>query len=605
MGMKTVICGSILMLCLALDPVASRQAGQAGSDSFDLIIRNGMVYDGTVRGPFPADVAVRGDLIVALAPVIHGRAGRIVDARGLAVMPGFIDIHSHVDAGMAFPENRACLNYLKQGVTTVVVGQCGGSAWPIWDEAKDRIDIWTREGIGPNAALLVGHNSVREKIMGKSSRPPTPADLQAMKDLVKTAMEQGASGLSTGLIYPPGSHARTDEIVELARVIAPFKGIYFTHQRNENSRLLASLDEALEIGEKAGVAVQISHLKIGGRSNWGTIGAACDKIEAARARGVTVAADQYPYRFTNIVPYRELVPRSIWLGSDGPQGLDPADFQSVFQTLPDEQLRGLYEKVTPFFPLTTNHRRYLESLPRTDLVDLVRQNLINPYWFQGAANDRERAQFIARWRDPVKAAEILTALRETLAVTGPENWWVAMSPDPRWEEKSLDEAARLMNLPPEAAAVRLELLGARAVRFAMSREDIDTVITRDWVATGSDGVAPFHGIGAPNIRSYSTFIYKLVEFVQNRKLISLPFAIRSQTSLPADIMSWPDRGRIRVGAKADIAVLDLEHLAAPATLSRPHQYAHGVKYLLINGRLVLDGGEFTGALPGRVLTPRK
>ncbi|MBM3790413.1 MAG: amidohydrolase family protein, partial [Acidobacteria bacterium] len=224
-------------ICLALFAIALSMVGVAGraqGPEFDLIIRNGRVFDGSLRPAFAADVAVKDGAIVQIGPSIRGSAAGTIDARGLHVSPGFIDLHTHVDRGMYFAENRACLNYLYQGVTSIVVGQCGSSAWNIFEQAEDQMNRWSTEGIGPNAALLVGHGTVRSIVLGQENRAPTGEELARMKALVRQAMEQGASGLSTGLIYTPGSYARTDEVVELAGVIAPFGGIYHSHIRNEN-----------------------------------------------------------------------------------------------------------------------------------------------------------------------------------------------------------------------------------------------------------------------------------------------------------------------------------------------------------------------------------
>ncbi|GAH81747.1 unnamed protein product, partial [marine sediment metagenome] len=229
-------------------------------------------------------------------------------------------LHTHVDRGMYFAENRACLNYLKQGVTTVIVGQCGSSAWPIFEKAEDLMKIWSGEGIGPNAALLIGHGTVRQIVMGMEEREPTAEELEKMKALVKEAMEQGAYGLSTGLIYQPGSFGKTDEVIELVKVIAAYGGIYHTHVRDERDKLLEAVKEAIEISDKSGAPVHISHFKVMEKRNWGLVKDACAIIEEARAKGIKVTADQYPYQFSSGYPYMSPIPRSAWLGIEETEG---------------------------------------------------------------------------------------------------------------------------------------------------------------------------------------------------------------------------------------------------------------------------------------------
>ncbi|MGQ9617621.1 MAG: amidohydrolase family protein [Candidatus Aminicenantia bacterium] len=210
-----------------------------------------------------------------------------MSSKGLIVSPGFIDMHSHVDEGMYFPENRACLNYLKQGVTTAVVGQCGSSAWPIFEKPENQIEMWKKEGIGINLTLLIGHGTVREIVMGRENRKPTEEELEKMKALVRVGMEAGAFGISAGLIYVPSSYADTSEIIELMKVVSSYGGIYHSHIRNERENLLSAILEAIEISEKTGAPAHISHFKVLGRDKWGLSEKACELIEKARERGVS------------------------------------------------------------------------------------------------------------------------------------------------------------------------------------------------------------------------------------------------------------------------------------------------------------------------------
>ncbi len=573
-----------------------------GQVKYDIIIKNGKVFDGSIRPSFRADVAIKNGIIVEVSKSIEGKASRIINAKGLYVMPGFIDMHTHVDRGMYFPENRACLNYLLQGVTTVIVGQCGSSAWPIFEKAEDQMERWSEEGIGPNAALLIGHGTVRQIVMGMEDREPTEEELEKMKLIVKEAMEQGAYGLSTGLIYLPGRYAKTEEIIELAKIVAPYGGIYHSHIRNEREKLLEAINEAIRIGEEANIPVHISHFKVMGKSNWGLIRKACDLIEEARSKGLKVTADQYPYRFSSNNPYRSLIPKEVWLGES--EGLTQKDIEEVLDYLRDNQLIELYSKITPYFPLSPRHIQFLNDLPRKRLVSLVARTIFDIN--HGPENTRERMLFLKRLNDPIEGKKIREEVKKYIEEwVGAENFIIAICVEKKFEGKSLKEIAKILGKSIEDTAIELELMGAKAIPFQMCEEDIEYIMRKDWVATGSDGVAPFYGIGLPHIRSYSTFLHKIKKYGIERKTVSLSHIIRSQTSLPAEIMNWKDRGWIKKGYKADIAVIDLKNIKIKTSVSNPHQYCKGVKYLLVNGVLTIDKDEWTGKLPGEVIRLKK
>ncbi len=587
----------LLSLGLAAGPAGPQES--AGPE-FDVLIRNGLVLDGSLREPFRADVAVKDGRVVRVAPSIRGRAARTIDARGLHVAPGFIDLHTHVERALVFPEHRAPLGYLTQGVTTIVAGQCGSSAWPIFEKAADQIRRFTEEGVGLNVALLVGHGDVRELVMGLEEREPTPDELERMKALVKEAMDQGAVGLSTGLIYRPGIYAKTDEVLELVKVIAPYGGIYHSHVRDERDKLLEAVGECVAIAEGAGVRANVSHFKVMRKANWGLVREAMRTIEAARARGLRITADQYPYRYSNTEPYTPLVPRAVWTGGGGEAGLGAADLRRAFSRLRDAELVELYAKTTPFVPLSRPHLDFLGGLSRDRLVDLAASSVLAGR-VQGPANERERALFIRRLSQPDQARAIREGIGEYYASVGPENMIIAIAADKSLEGKSLAAVAALRKKPVVDTAIELELAGVLAVPFTMCEPDIEAIMRKEYVATGSDGILPVYGIDLPHTRSYATFLYKIKEYALTRKAISLAHAIRSQTSLPAEIMNWPDRGRIAEGAAADIVVLDLKGIAVPSSISNPHQLSRGVRQVLVNGKVVLDEGAFTGTLAGKVL----
>jgi N-acyl-D-aspartate/D-glutamate deacylase len=576
------------------------------SIQYDLLIKNGKIYDGSLNPPFKGDIAIKNDQIVKVAKSINGTAERVIDARGLIVTPGFIDMHTHVDDRMFYPENRACLNFLKQGVTTVVIGQCGGSAWPLFEKAQDQANRWNQEGIGLNAAQLAGHGDVRRLVMGTEDRAPTAEELDQMKALVKEAMEQGAYGLSTGLIYVPGRYSQTDEVIELVKEIVPYGGIYHSHIRSESDRLLEAIAEAIEIGEQTGAPVHISHFKAINYKNWGKLKEAARLIEAAQARGLKVTADQYPYPFSNGNPYITLIPEKTWLGSDESKFLNSSDIQTVFDQLRDDQLLALYQKVSANSLISPGHEAYLKTLSRKALVSLVTREIIDLENFHGPANYKERYLFMERLKNPTEAQKILDEVREHVTnAVPPEYLIIAMCVEQELEGKSLAEAAKIKGKSVEGTAIELALMGALAVPMKMNEDDMEFAMKKDWVATGSDGGAPFFGIGFTHIRSYSTFLHKIKKYALERKTISLEHAIRSQTSLAAKIMNWDDRGWIKAGYKADIVLLDLKKLKTETSISNPHRYSEGVAYLLVNGKVTIDKGKYTGELAGKVLKLKK
>ncbi len=595
----------VIILCLVLFPGISADVDQ-GQDTYDILIKNAKVFDGSGSDAKRVDVAIQGDTIAKVGRSLKGKAIRVIDAKGLHLSPGFIDLHTHAERGMLYPENRPALNYLKQGVTSLVVGQCGQSAWPLFEKAEHQIKRWTEEGIGPNAALLVGHGSVRQLVMGMENRPPRPEELEEMKALVREAMEQGAYGISTGLIYQPGSFSDTDEVIELVKVVKPYDGIYHTHIRDERNKLLEAVKEAILISETTGVPAHISHFKVMGKKNWGLVKEACTLIEEARSKGLTITADQYPYRFANGYPYRTLLPSSVWLGPEFRNRLSSRDVVDIFDHLRDEQLKELYKKITPYAHISEHAVQYLDGLSRKQLVETVGSSLISTSDFRGITNPRDRMLFLQKMRDPEHAQRVYKAVEASINdLVGPENIIVGICVERNLEGKSLAQVADMKGKSVGETAVELELMDAKCIPFQMCESDIEYIMQKDYVGTGSDGTVPFYGVGLTHIRSWSTFLHKIKKYALQRKAVSVAHVIRAQTSLPAQIMNWNDRGLIKEGYKADIVVFDLSNIKTPTSISNPQRYSDGVRYLLINGAVVLDRGKYTGELPGVVIPPYK
>jgi len=339
-----------------------------------------------------------------------------------------------------------------------------------------------------------------------------------------------------------------------------------------------------------------------GQANWGLVKESSKLIEEARARGLKITADQYPYEFTNGYPYSNLIPGSVWLGEENSEELKTADIEKVFDYLRDAELIELYKKATPYIPLSPNHQKFLNELPRKRLVSLVVQTLASFGNSSGPENPRERLLFLERMKNPEEAEKIREAVRKNIENTiGPEQYFVRICVEKNLEGKSLKEVAAIKGKSIEDAAIELDLMGAKCIPFQMSESDIEFIMKKDYVATGSDGFLPPYGIGLTHIRSYSTFLHKIKKYALERKAVPLAQVIRSQTSLPAQIMNWDDRGWVKEGCKADLVVLDVNNIKTPTSISNPHQYSRGVRFLVINGQLTIDAGKWNGGLPGAVI----
>jgi len=566
-----------LLLALALSPCVVtaqnvRASGQQRPDTlaYDLVISGARVFDGSGNPWFYGDVAIRDGKIARVGRLDSVRATRRVDARGRALLPGVIDLHSHADDGSSprggfrdpNAKRRAAPNLVMQGVTTVVVNQDGRSPLPI---AEQRSTV-ERLGIGPNAILLVGHGSVRARVMGSDiRRPARPDEIAAMRDLVRQGMRDGAWGLSAGLEYVPGRWSTTDEVVALAEEIVPYHGVYISHERSEGQdpmwfwpsqdpagapTLLDAVRETIEIGERTGATVVASHLKAKGLNYWGSSAAALELIERARARGVDVWADQYPYNTS---------------GSDGSTVLVPAWALGGVRDDPDA---------------ASGPRDYAAGLRRT-LSDST----------LAAKARRDIAHEIARRG-------------------GAEQVMIFDFPDSTLAGKTLAQIAGTWRLTPVETAIQLQLRGypnrqggARVRGFSLAEADIERIAAKSWVATASDaGIALPEDGPSTHARFYGTFPRKLRRYAIDGGVLPLESAIRSMTSLPAQILGLRDRGMIREGMVADLALIDLATIRDKATFFAPHQYAEGVETVWVGGVEVVTKGQPTWALPGKVLT---
>jgi N-acyl-D-aspartate/D-glutamate deacylase len=492
----------------------------------ELVIRGATLYDGTGKPGRSADIAVRGDRIVAVGSFAVAGKPRVLDGSGLIVAPGFIDLHTHCDIPLTRATAKANLCYLFQGVTTVVTGNCG--AGPV--DVADYFRKLESGGVGSNVIHQVPHNDVRRKVMGNANRLPTARELKEMAALVDRGMKDGAWGLSTGLIYNPGTYARTDEIITLAKVAARHGGFYASHIRNEGTGVLAAIEEALTIGREAKLPVHISHLNASGRKAWGKAADEIALIEQARSRGQRVTADQYPYIASSTTLAATLVPPQFREGTS-----------QDFLTRLDDGEQG------------PRIRRAIEA------------NL----------QDREGG----------KALRIARYL-----------------PKPAWNGKSLDLLAKMEKKTPLEIVLEIERHGgAQIVNFGMSEEDVRLIMHQPFVATASDGSSQVPGNTVPHPRSYGCFPRKIGRYALVEKIIPLEHAIRSASGLPADTLKLPERGYVKPGYFADLVIFDPKTFIDQATFEKPHQYATGVRYLLVNGKLAIAESKYSGTLAGKVL----
>lgn len=546
--------GATLVLAAAASPAATPAA-------FDVVVRGGTVYDGTGTPGRRADVGIRGDRIEAIGDLAGARAKTTVEAKGLAVAPGFINMLSWATESL-IADGRS-QGDIRQGVTTEIFGE-GDSMGPLTPEMKSRMraqqgDVrfeveWTtlaeylafleKKGIAPNVASYIGAATVREHVIGQDDRAPTADEMERMRNLVRREMEDGALGIGSSLIYAPGFYARTEELIELCKAAAPYKGKYISHLRSEGDRLLEAVDELIRIGREAGVPAEIYHLKAAGESNWPKMEAVIARVEAARAAGQRVTADMYNYT---------------------------AAATGFTACLPPSAMDGGYEAL---------FRRLQDSAERAKILAAMKaapegwENLCR------AAGSPERLLLVEFKTEALKPLTGKT-LAAVAAMRGKD-------PDETILDLILEDRTRV-----------------GVVFFLMSEDNVRRQIRLPWVSFGSDAasMAP-EGVflkSSAHPRAYGNFARLLGRYVRDERLITLEEAVRRLAALPASNLGLADRGVLRQGAFADVVVFDPATIADRATFDTPHQYAVGMRHVLVNGVPVLRDGEHTGATPGRAL----
>ena len=514
--LRTIFCFAILL-------VVCPTFGQ--SSDVDILLRGGTVIDGSGAAGSVADVAIDDGKIVA----VDNRDVEAVweiDCTGLIICPGFIDLHNHSDRQVIRPETRAVANFLTQGCTTIVTGNCGSG--PVDTAAYyQKMD---EHGVGVNVAHLIPQGSLRGRVLGSNNIEPDDEQRQEMLELAEQAMIDGAWGMSTGLIYVPSSYASTDELTAIAKVVSKHNGIYASHIRGEGIVLLKSVDEALQIGRDADLPVHISHFKSSGRDAWGLVREAARMIAKERDAGRKVTADQYPYIASSTSLGATLLPSSARAGGN-------------------EELK----------------KRLDDETSGPQLSQLIQKGI--------EGRDNGRAVRIARYQ-----------------------------PQKSWVGKSLTDIATMEKRTPLEIAVEvLRNGGAQVVNFSMNEDDVRHIMAIDWVATASDGRAYLPGADRPHPRNYGTFPRKISHYALQEEVLTTEAAIRSMTSLPAEILRMQDRGLIREGMVADITVFDPKTIKDAATFDDPHQYSSGIQYVFVNGVPAVNRGKVTGALAGKAL----
>jgi len=520
----------------------------------DLVIRGGKIFDGTGAPASDGDVCIHGERVVSIGERHGESAARIIDVDGLAIAPGFIDVHSHYDRLVLDKDpDRSCV---MQGITTTVIGNCGFALAPVnpqfrellltqasailgdgelpWTSFKEYLNAVDAARPPVNVAALAGHNAIRVAVMGFEMRQARADELERMAQYVAEAMEAGAVGLSTGLVYPPGTYANTSEVVELAKVCGRYGGLYASHVRNEANRLVEALQEAIQIGEEAQLPVQISHCKASGSSNWGKGAALVRTIHDARARGVDVTGDQYPY------------------------------------------LAG----------------------------STLLSTLLPPWAHEGGV-----PELVLRLRSPDMRARMTHDMEH-----GVGDWWnpsqnttwdkiiiASSSRKPEIEGKTLEGLALDAGLTPYEMLYEVLLeteCKVLMVIFMMNEDDVRTIMRDEQVMVGTDALATG---SKPHPRAYGTYPRILGKYVREDRVLNLPEAIRKMTSFPARKFGLKDRGVIRTGAFADLVVFDPQRVVDTATYESPIQQPRGMPYVLVNGKPAVDDGRVTGARGGKVL----
>ena len=567
MSKRQIIIFGLIVLAVSSFLACSRKE----TSGFDILIRNGRIIDGTGNPWFYGDIGIVGDKIAAIGDLRAKTAAKTLDARGLVVSPGFIDIHTHCDRGLSEEDSKANLNYLIQGTTTVVTGNCGSGTFKVAETRSQ----WEKQGIGTNAVPMVGFGAIREAVIGVEPRAVTQEELDKMKSIARQALSEGAWGMTTGLEYIPDRYSTTEEIIGLTKVVADFGGVYLSHQRNEVSKVPDATRETIRIGEESGVPVDVSHFKVCGKTNWGMMKEAVEVINSARARGIPITADMYPYDKAATGPLISIARNSGWSLFRLPKDMEP--FAELRKKM---SASGLSEDEKGKLKVA-----YIDELAKA-LRDKSRREQIRQSVLIGLPEDPSPIA-VSGWDScAVVAAKKNTPLIGKIF----SDLAVEQKRDP------FDVAADLVIDEPD-----LYLSCG-----ALSEADMKDAMQNDWLMFSSDGGAsPQPAAGAQmrpgHPRSFGSQARVLRKYVREEKVLTLENAIRKMTSLPAEFLGLKGRGLLLEGYRADIVVFNPETIQDNATYAAPNLTSSGVENVILNGKISVEGGKYNNTLNGKVL----
>jgi N-acyl-D-aspartate/D-glutamate deacylase len=544
-------CAMVLLVVFAIQT-------QAATAPFDIVLQGGMIVDGSGEPAKEADLAITAGRIVAIGDLARAPARRRIEATGLVVAPGFIDVHNHSDEDVVFPAYRAAPGMIRQGVTTAVFGVDGSLDLEMFRALKARL---AASGVGVNFAAYIGHNGLREKELGMANRAPTGVELARMKGAVRAAMDEGALGLSTGLMYLPGLYATTDEVVELAKETAPYGGLYDSHDRDPAFHLLDSVAECLTIARRAGIEAHVAHIKAVGLHNAGRSADLIRMIDAARARGERVTADAYPYdgATTRLVAEILIPPAQSEMASDLHALEDPALGEA--------------------------------SYANTVLA-------LAAAWRKALANTDTRTEVKALTEQPPEGEF------SWVKAVGYDSFRITRSADPALNGRMIVDIAKERGQSPFNVLVDLLIEQGAFIKLtvgSMREDEVRAFLHTPWTMISSDGREGGLAGGQGHPRYRGSFARVLAYYVRDQQVLSLEEAVHKMSGLSAAYLKLSDRGVLRVGAAADIAVFDPKTVQDRSAWENPTPYAVGMRYVFVNGVPALDAGEPTGALAGRFL----
>ncbi len=512
----------LLNLCLSFYPLAGQE--------YDIIIKNGIIYDGTGQSPVKKDIAIKGDKIISIDDLQNAVAKKIIDADGMSIAPGFIDLHAHIGNLLEMPLAESSM---RQGITTALGGPDGGGP----SNFESYLNSVNETSIGINVGYQVGHNQLRGRVMGYENRDPNTRELNHMQRLVEEAMLAGAFGLSTGLAYLPGTFSKTGEVIALARVAAYHRGFYTSHIRDESLGLIAAVNEAITIGDKANIPVVLTHHKALGAAMWGESKTTLKMVDAANRSGLDIQIDQYPYTASST---------------------------------------GMAVLI-PTWAMAGGRDAFLERISDQELRDSIKKGIIHKIINVRVGYEIERLQFRKfSWKPELEGKTMADWTRMENLEPTPEN------------------AAELI-IQAQING------GAQMIYHVMEDGDVNRIMAHPKTMIASDGSLSTPGKNHPHPRSYGTFPRVLGHYVREKNVLTLEEAINKMTGLPAKLLNFKDRGLVAENYYADLVIFDPAEVKDNATFEDPHQYPSGIKFVIVNGSIAIEDEELTGATGGKLL----